>query len=241
MGYSMNRRKVTSIVAAALTLAGLTFVTGAPPVGAASPKSMFGAGFQVITGGGGVSSASAQFTVPDISCHALHDVEAIYPGVWVLDGVGTVKQEVDINAYCVDNVAHVSDAICIVGGTPGCVSNLSVSPGDRIIASFSESAVATQGEIYDLTTNLSDQITNGTAAPTPDASVFIGDIGPHLAGYTHVPTFTSIPFSKVQVNGRYLFQNSPEFFSLRTASAVQVRISSYRQDGDAFVTSYQHY
>ena len=206
-------------------------------------KSNVGAGWYAVPGEPNVSEASAQFVIPTVTCNVAHGAEAFYPGIWVYDTSGTLTQQVDINIICIDGVVTtMQDVICILGSTAGCAQNLNVSPGDRIVATFSESAWHTQGQIEDLTTGLIDYIYDGTPGPTSDNSVLFGDAGPGPFGATHVPTFGTVPFSKVTIDGYYMSEYSVRYATaLKTAAAVQIKTGPLRQDGDAFTTTWLHF
>lgn len=206
------------------------------------PSSDVGAGYFATPGSPNVSSASAQFTVPAISCSGNHINEGIFPGIWVYDSSGTLTQQVDLNMYCLGGEIHYVDVVCIAGSSEGCVTGgLTINPGDRILLSFSESPYHTQGQIYDTATGLDDHIYDGTAAPTSDYTVFIGDAGPAPFGFSnHIPIFTHILFSKVQVDGYYLFEYFPTLNQLKSASILQVKTSHLHGDGDSFNTTFAH-
>ena len=222
------------------TARGHVHVRASKLAGTATASSI-GAGYWVVPGTPNVSSASAQFTVPRITCSKPHDAEGVFPGIYVYDGSNNLVQQIDVNLFCSDGVIHMVDVVCIAGSQEGCETNLTISPGDRIIATFSESPYHTQGQIYDLTTNQEDSIFDGTPAPTNDYSVFIGDAGPAPFGFsTHVPKFKHIAFSKGQVDGYYLFEYFATATFLKTAKVTQIKTSALTGDGDAFDTTFAH-
>jgi hypothetical protein len=247
---SLLKSAVALSAAAVLTAAGVLPASAAarphaPTAGAqvnlrTIPTSSFGAGYVITPGSPNVSSASAQFTVPTITCNNPNDTKLLLPGIWIYDSGSTLRQQVDLNVYCTGTAITYLGVICIAGSSAGCVTSLTVSPGDRIVATFSESPYHTQGQLYDLTSNTSEHIYDGTPAPTDDYTVFIGDAGPAAFGHTHVPTFDKISFTKCQVDGYYLFEYAPEALSLKTASYVQIRTSTLHGDGDAFTTTFAH-
>lgn len=215
-------------------------ISGLGAVQPATATSNIGAGYWVYPGSPNVSSASAQFTVPAVSCSGTKP-QGVFPGIWIYDSAGNLTQQVDVNLFCSSGQLYMVDVICITGSSAGCVEGLTINPGDRIIATFSESSFHTQGQIYDLTTGQADYIYDGSPAPTNDYTVFIGDAGPvPFAFGSHVPVFTRIPFTKAQVDGYYLFEYGAFPTALKSNTAVQVKTSALLGDGDAFNTTFAH-
>jgi hypothetical protein len=248
---SLLKSAVALSAAAVLTAAGVlpasaTARPHAPTAGAhvrikAIATSTVGAGDFVTPGSPNVSSASATFTIPTITCNNPSDYKGVFPGIWIYDSTGNLVHQVDVNLYCESGIVHYTGVVCIAGSSQGCVTSLTVSPGDRMVATFSESAFHTQGQLYDLTTHTHESIYDGTPAPTDDYTVFIGAAGPVPFGHTHVPMFDHINFTKCQVDGYYLFEYvSSQIESLKSASYLQVRASALHGDGDAFTATFAH-
>jgi hypothetical protein len=213
--------------------------TPRPHIATTVPKTPDGAGYFVYPtlAGQNVGSVSTTFTIPSITCQRHDDREWLLPGIWVYSG-GTLTQQVDINLNCNNGTLLMQDVICIAGAD--CDQSLTVSPGDRIIATLSETASGTYGQIHNLTTG---QIASASGqATTSDDTVFVGDEGPSLFGETWVPTFSSVPFSKVQINGYYLSDSPfPTRNNLATTNnTTQIKTTLIEGDGDHFVTMFNH-
>jgi hypothetical protein len=212
--------------------------TRPPHVATIVPKTNYGAGYFVYPtdASQNVGSASVTFTIPSITCQRQGDNEWLLPGIWVYSG-GNLTQQVDINLNCNNGVLLMQDVICVGAG---CDQSLTVSPGDRIVATLSETPAGTYGQIHNLTTG---QLASASGpAPTSDDTVFVGDEGPSLFGLTRVPTFSTVPFSKVQINGYYLSDSPfPTRYNLATTNnTTQIRTSPIEGDGDHFVTTFNH-
>jgi hypothetical protein len=209
-----------------------------PPVATTVPKTPYGAGYFVYPFSPNVGSVSATFTLPSITCQRQGDYEWLLPGIWVYDTSGNLTQQVDINLNCNNGALVMIDVICIAG--VACDESLTVSPGDRIVATLSETPSGTFGQIHNLTTGQIAKVSG--PATTSDNVVFVGDEGPSLSTVTRVPTFSTVPFSKVQINGYYLSDSpSPTRYNLATTgTTTQITTSPIEGDGDHFVTTFKH-
>jgi hypothetical protein len=200
----------------------------------------FGAAYFSFPGNhGGLASASATFTMPATwSCQSNTDEEWLLPGIWVLNEDGQLTQQVDVNFNCHEGTLFMGDEIEAGGRIDQ--GTVKVNNGDRIEASLSETSRKTIGTIRDLTTGASVQVAGKRA--TNDFTVFIGEAGPTLFGISRVPSFSFIPFSKVQINGQYLGDQNPKRYELESDGVtVQIKTSPLFGDGDAFRTSFAHH
>jgi len=219
----------------ALSTLGLTAHISIPR-GADVPSTDEGAGYYSYPGGSalGVSGASATFTMPGISCASSSDYEWLLPGIWVFNTAGQLTEQVDVNFNC-DEGTLLEEAIVEVQGQEGAMA---VSPGDTVVASLSESATATAGNVHDLTSG--GNLQEVGAATSSDDTVFIGDEGPDLFGVTAVPTFSKVTFSNAMVDGEYLNLWTPARYNLKTGSDTQIDAGTIGRPGDTFKTTFKH-
>jgi hypothetical protein len=205
------------------------------------PYTNHGAGYFAYPTTGDVGSVSVTFTVPSIKCKSSSDQEWLLPGIWVYDTSNNLTQQVDLNLLCENGTIHMFDVICIAGG--GCAKPSTINPGDLIVATLSETATGTFGQIRDITTGHSDS-ESGAAAPTDDETVFVGVEGPALfegGAVTKVPTFAKAAFTKVQLNGYYFSDWHPLRYNLAsTGSTVQINTTALQDNGDQFVDTFVH-
>jgi hypothetical protein len=200
----------------------------------------FGAAYFSFPGNhGGVASAGATFTMPKTwSCARATDEEWLLPGIWVLDESGVLSQQVDVNFNCHEGALFMGDEI--EAGKAIDQGTVQVNNGDRIEASLTETASQTTGALRDLTTGTSVQVIGKPAKH--DFTVFVGDAGPTLFSISKVPTFTSIAFTNVQINGQYIGDETPTRYELESDGVtVQIKTSALTGDGDTFRTSFAHH
>jgi hypothetical protein len=201
----------------------------------------FGAGYFSYPGTGNVASASVTFKTPTFSCAKTTDDEWLSPGVWIYNSSGVLSQFSGVEFNCNDGATFTGDVICL-DSYATCDDSMTVSPGDRVVASLSESSTATIAAVHDLTSGT--HVSISAAATTTDETVFVGDEGPMLASsgaVTRVPTFTKVLFSKAQVNGQYLGDWSPVRYNLAThGTKVQESAGVLTGDCDAFSTTFKN-
>ena len=185
----------------------------------------------------GLSGAGVVFTLPSITCISQTDYEYLLPGIWVYDSGGTLTEHVNVNLNCAHGAINEVSAICVQGT---CDSSLAVHPGDTIIASLSEAPTGTVGSLVDATAG---GFANVVGAATPsDHSVFLGVEGPAAYDLTTVPHFSTIKFTRAELNSAPLGYWSVVAHSLKTQTKVQVAVGAvtdypYR---DTFVTTFKH-
>jgi hypothetical protein len=202
----------------------------------AVPPTTYGAGYFSYPGESnqGVSGASATFVMPSFSCASNQDDEWLLPGIWVYDSGGDMTEQVDVNFNC-DGGTLLEESEVGINGSFG--TSISVSPGDTIEASLSESGTATTGTIKDVTTGGTEQVVG--SATTSDYTVFIGDTGPSQFGVSGVPTFSKVKFTQAFVNSQYLGDGSAAQYNLRTSHDLQITAGPLSL-GDAFTTTFKH-
>jgi hypothetical protein len=115
------------------------------------PTSNFGNGYFSYPAAGNVSSASVTFTMPTFSCTHSGDREWLSPGIWVYDSGGVLSQFSGVQFNCNSGALFQGDVIC-VDSYAVCDDSLTIAPGDRIVASLSESSTQTYAAVHDLTT-----------------------------------------------------------------------------------------
>lgn len=201
----------------------------------------YGNGYFSYPGTGDVASASVTFTMPTFTCTHQGDSEWLSPGIWVYDSSGNLTQFSGAEFNCNDGALFMGDVMCVDSYT-SCDDSISVSPGDKLVASLYESSTQTYASVHDLTSGGFVSITG--PAVTTDETVFLGDEGPSIAstgGVSKIPTYTQqIHFSKAQVNGLYLRDWSPAHYNLKTGTSLQEKSTALTGDGDGFTATFVH-
>jgi hypothetical protein len=195
------------------------------------------AGYQSGVAKGSATVVLASFAVPTLAACTSTD-RAITPSAGVE----------------VNNFKSFSTAFVFVGcsnGTatyfPGLIVNgketnySPVAPGDVIDLITKVSTNRTRVQVTDVTTNVTDKITNGAGASAD--SPFIGDDGwgSSTGALEHVPDFGKLKFRNVTVNGKTLASQHPQAFQrVNSTGTVQIAIGSLSSTGIAFATRFEH-
>jgi hypothetical protein len=196
----------------------------------------YGAGYFSYPGAAnGVSTVSTSFKMPTFHCHSTTDNEWLLPGIWVYDSSSALTEQVDVNFNCNSGTLFQGAVICVTGAS--CNVSLPVAPRDTIRASLAYTSTATIGTIKDVTSGQSVQVVGSPV--TNDYTVFIGDEGPSLFGVSKVPTFTTLKFSRNQVNSQDLSDWGPARYNLKTGTVVQITTGAISST-QAFVTTWVH-
>lgn len=231
-------RTLARAVLAVLLGTGCAVAISVDPAGAQPgpvTTSRKGAGFSVSPAV--LSSVTATYTMPSITCANPNDIESLLPGLWLFTAGGDFSGEVNARFECIAGSQSRNGYVCLTGAA--CDVEIDVAPGDKIVASLEFTATATIGTLRDLTARTSAQKT-APASPAGQ-TVFIGDIGPSLFGGHIVPAFSSILFSRVQVNGADLV-NEPSAmrYNLKTRKVLQIITTGIHANGSAFRTTFRH-
>lgn len=179
----------------------------------------------------GVSKVSADFTVPKITCGASN--QGIGPAIFL---AGTsVFSGVGAEAVCSSGSASYTVAI-VINNTESHV--LSISGGDRVKASLSETASKTSVSFKDLTTGVSKSATGSGGSVT---EALLGDDAVVIGGsQVPVPTFKKTAFSACLVGAVALGSTSPVAYNMKTSGGIlQVRTSALT-GGNAFKETFKH-
>lgn len=164
----------------------------------------------------GTASVSASFTAPSFSCGSTHDTENLAFGPFVYDTSMTVQASADIQPVCENGTTYYFLSAFTVGGGDNLA--YTVKPGDRIIASISESpsgtTTATITDVNTATVETSQQPNDAN-----DSSVGVGAVNYEA----DVPRFSDVSETSVQVDGQYLGQAGLKPYNLETSGDVQIK------------------
>ena len=186
-------RVARSVGLAAIAVAAV--MATAQPAGATVTKhvSALGAGYKS-TPLGGVSSASARFKAPSVSCANDTDFEVLYLGVTGLSSINERNDYAVLYAAC--NHSLTLDYFGVAYTTDGGFQPLSVAIGDTIVTKLVETGTTTTATVVNVSDNTS---VSSTTTGDKDASVLIGDFGDPV-----IPTFDKVHFARPRVNGAQL-------------------------------------
>jgi hypothetical protein len=216
----------------ALGLAMAASIAMAVPAGASALPSDYGAGY-FAEPSTGFASASATFTVPSVSCTSAPSSESIGLQVQANDE-GTVaidwSDDAVVDVQCNDGTPSYS--FDVDSGSNNFVEP-GVSAGDVVVASIDQTTTVGVATVHDLTSHYT-----WVAEDTPftESGVFWSIwTGAYYYGNSGSwAQFTSIPFSKCQINGDYLTYSSPAQYNYRPSGSVLVRTSALNRAGDGF-------
>jgi hypothetical protein len=152
----------------------------------------------------GVTSLSASFIVPRVSCPANSEINiagAIY------DTAGALQAGADVIVDCAGGVATYGIS-ALTYNTDG--PTVFVHPGDLIVVVDSETPSTTTATSIDLTAHTSSTAEDATGSSgEPSATFFIGLFDDTAS----LPTFSWLPMVGVQANHQWLSQLSPIQFN----------------------------
>jgi Peptidase A4 family len=185
-----------------------------------------------VTRPAGLSKVSGVFTIPKVTCGASD--QGIAPGIFlagtsVFSGVGTL-------AVCHSGVASYTVAI-IINNIESHV--LSISGGDKVKGSVTETASKTSVSFKDLTTGASKSATGSgggvTEALLIDDSVLVNHV------QVPVPTFRTNAFTSCLVGTAALGSTSPVAYNMKTSGGVLQVVTSALTGGNAFIETFKHH
>jgi hypothetical protein len=192
--------------------------------GTATPNT-FLAGYYTHTSSG-LASASATLRIPNISCASSGDNEDVGFGVFGVVSNSSLDSQADAQVGCANGGTFYFLAAYSSGNGNTIVAN----PGDLVVASLYENGSTTVATIHDVTSGKT--VTHSGSAGF-DTAVNTGAYNYYYPG--NIPTFTSVAFSKCQVNGDYLVYGSPAQFNMHpTHEREQIAAGTIASSGDAF-------
>jgi len=129
----------------------------------------------------------------------------------------------------------------IVNGKEQDFTSTPFAAGDVIDLITKVSTNRTRVQVTDVTTGVTQKITNGAGASA--RAPFIGDDGwgSSTGALEHVPDFGKLKFRNVTVNGKTLASQHPQAFQrVNSNGTVQIAIGSISSTGIAFATRFEH-
>jgi hypothetical protein len=223
--------------AAALVSPARTVSTRLPSAPAVHPDGVsagtYLAGYQA-TPPGGVSSASATFTVPKVTCTKKDEAD---------------NAEFDFGVYMNDFSAWSwIGAGCGTGGafylyylaTPSGQTTEPATAGDTVVTSLSASATATFAEIHDLTNH--QYWLNDYTGPVDESVVDIGSFNLLAQSSLPVPAFPEVTLSNATANGDYLGFESPTEYNALNGAVTLVKTGGIKTSatGSSFSLTFEH-
>jgi hypothetical protein len=220
-GRLSSRLALATLAATALTV-GLAGHVSAATLVASSP---FFAGYYAAPAEG-IASVSATFNVPTINC-ADDNANTQYLGINV-DNEGLS----DVQATC-DGGGTASYAFYLEwdGGTA--YTGAGVYPGDTVVVSIFQTTTRQEAELHNVTTGgyAFDYGPPTGALPW----VYIGGINDEAT-----PPFTTIAFTKCQINGLYLSEEGPTQYNEKFGNVTLVTASKLAKPGDNFKLTFKN-
>jgi hypothetical protein len=180
-------------------------------------------------------SAEATIKIPSIKCAPSGD-SGIGPGVY-LTGPNSGQDAAGGALYC-ENGQVTYDAGIEINGHETTV--FTVTPGNTLVVSVSETTNKTSATVHDVTTGLSKTLSgagnNKTQALVGDGGVYFDGIEGPVAS---VPTFTSYPISSVSVGGQALGSVHPVSVERVNGTTVEL-VPTAITGGNAFKVLFKH-
>jgi hypothetical protein len=221
---------------------GLTSFAGAttprvPSAPAAHPEGVSAdenvAGYQA-TPPGGVSSASATFTIPKITCTKKQQAH---------------HAQIELGVYTNDPVIFSRIGVGCTAGGPfyyynvGTFSGVITEPataGDTVVTSLSDSPTASDAEVHDLT-NHQYWISDYTS-PYQQSTVDIGSYDYFSPLGIPIAPFPTVTLSNATVNGDYLGFESPTRYNASDGTVTLVKSGGLKTSaaGSSFSLTFEH-
>jgi len=203
-----------------------------PAAAARVSSSDYGAGYFAYPVVNGFASASATFKVPSISCTSTQSSEAIGLQVQAND-TGTVAIDWSGNAVVAlqCNSGTASYMFDVDAGATHFVEP-GVNPGDVVVASMYQTLSVASATVHDLTSGYT-WIAHSSPFTGSGVNWSVWTGAYSYANSNTWAQFTSVPFSKCQVNGDYLKYASPTQYKFLGSGSV-VKTSALSTAGDGF-------
>jgi Peptidase A4 family len=229
---SVSTRSVALVIVTVILWASAAVPAGAAMI-AAKPEKSAVAGYIATTT---VSTATATVTLPKFSCTSKTDL--LSADVAVYDATDESVSLVTTVLACSKTKAPFYDILFDADGTDS-LADVTVSAGDSVTMSISCSATSgTTVSVDDTTDNSSDSASSAT--PETCGEVFVGDEGfPKGSGKAAepLPTFGSIDFSDVMVNGAALGSFSELSGNYDEGKKAVIDTGALTAGGTAFTTT----
>jgi hypothetical protein len=219
------RSMLAAAGATVLTVGLAGHVSAAPLVSSVASASNF-AGYNAAPTEG-IASVSATFTIPTINCADDNDY---------FDQFGI---DVDQSLYSIVQVAcdgsgnaSYGAILQVDGGTPY-EPNPSVNRGDTVVVSVFQTTSREEAEIHDITdgTYWYDYGANDGAL----AGAFIG-----VLNNENTPQFTTVAFTKCQINGLYLNEEGPIQYNEKSGRTTLITAGRLSRPGDNFKLNFKN-
>jgi hypothetical protein len=230
MGKRSNFVRIGAVVAGPLLAIGLVAAPSGAATNTKTPKSYL-ATYNANTA---VSSLSVTVTLPSFTCKKGDDVAA-YANTEDLDTDSWSGTYVGL-ACGKKNVPVYSPSLEIDGTYTNPAATMRA--GDTVVFTTSCGATGTAVTIDDVTSVSS--VSTSSASPSDCSAAFVGDIGvlkgkgPKLE---NLPTFGSIDFSNVNVNGSSLGSFTPTVSNYYEGKKDVITVGPITDSGTAFVTT----
>jgi hypothetical protein len=201
------------------------------PSGIAAAQSNSFAGYY--GSGPNPQKVSATFVMPSFTCTATQQFAITAQ----LDGTSdnTVSSAITVACDGPGIKARYDASVC-VSGAPGCQSTLKVVPGNEVEISLSETSTKSKSTMKDETTGKSESVSGGGGTIS---SAFVGD---SANGSSTIPTFTSVKFTEISVNGEALGEEEPSSAGNMTdaSGTTLVKTGALNQAGNSFKTTFEN-
>jgi hypothetical protein len=197
------------------------------------------AGYESGVAKGSATVVLASFAVPTLAACTSTD-RAITPSAGVEVNNFKSFSAAFVFVGCSNGAASYFPGLIVNGKETNFTSTL-FAAGDVIDLITKVSTNRTRVQVTDVTTNVTQKITNGAGA---SAQVpFIGDDGwgSSTGALEHVPDFGKLKFRDVTVDGKTLASQHPQAFQrVNSTGTVQIAIGSISSTGIAFATRFEH-
>jgi hypothetical protein len=197
------------------------------------------AGYESGVRTGSATVVLASFAVPTLAACTSTD-RAIAPSTAVAVNNFKSASAAFVFVGCVNGTATYYPGL-VVNGKEKDFTSTPFAAGDVIDLITKVSTNRTRVQVTDVTTNVTEKITNGAGASARAPS--IGDDGwvTSTGALEHVPDFGKLKFRNVTVDGKTLASQHPQAFQrVNSNGTVQIAIGSLSSTGIAFATRFEH-
>ena len=206
-------------------------------VGAAGHVSAASGGFAPYFAGyvaapsAGIASASATFKVPTVNCSDGNSWSQSW-GVFLEGDSLAPDAFAYVDAAC-DGTMD-SDYYFALDAAGNGVDDPGASPGDTVVVSAWQTTSIVEAEVHDLTNH--DYWFANASPASPGEAAYFGDQNPDGG----ISPFTTVTFTKCQINGDYLGFESPIQYSEKTGRDTQISTGKLGSPGDTFKLTFKH-
>lgn len=185
---------------------------------------------------GPVTSVSARFTIPKLTCPARGTL-GIQPGVELFNDVGIYAMATVVVLCRKGNPVYRARTVLYDTGDR---LPITIKTGDTMAVSLTATATASSASIADLTQRASVTVQVKTAARHLSAFVgddyFTNDAGLLLG----VPPFGTITFTAAKADGHALAASHPTAVNRIIFGVLQIRTGPLNSAGTSFTTTFKH-